>query len=158
MSFEIGDKVIHWTFGLGEVVQIEEKVIREKSADYYVVRTPDLTIWIPIDNPNQHSLRIPTSPKEFDKLFAILSNLGEALPEDREMRKNQLMANLKDGQLASVCRVIRDLVWYRRTKKLNDQERNILERAKKSLLSEWEYSLGVSPIQAQQGMMKLLGE
>ena len=149
MDFQIGDKVIHWTYGLGEVVHIEDKVIHGSPTNCYVVRTPDMTIWIPIDHQRQSSLRIPTPPEEFDKLFAILTSPGEGLPEDRLQRKDQLMAKLKDGQLASVCRVIRDLLNYKRSSKLNDQETSILERAKHSLLNEWTYSLGVSPVQAQ---------
>jgi RNA polymerase-interacting CarD/CdnL/TRCF family regulator len=63
---------------------------------------------------------------------------------------------MRDGQLASICRVGRDLTYFKRIKKLNDQENSILERAMKSLLTEWIYSLGVSQYQAQQAMAKML--
>jgi CarD family transcriptional regulator len=158
MDFQIGDTVIHWTYGLGEIVHIEEKVIHDHSTNCYVVRTPDLTIWIPINDLHPHSLRMPTSPDEFVKLFSILTSPGEALPEDRVLRKDQLMAHMKDGQLASICGVVRDLTQFKRTKKLNDQERSILDRAVNSLLTEWIFSLGVSQSQAQQAMTKLLDE
>lgn len=158
MVFHIGDKVIHLAHGLGEIVHIEEKFIRGKSTNCYVFQTTDLTIWIPIDELQQHSIRMPTSPNDFNKLFAILGSPGETLPEDRVLRKDQLMAQMRDGQLASICRVVRDLTYYKRKTKLNDQEKSILERAKKSLLTEWIYSLGVSMIQAQQAMSNLLCE
>jgi RNA polymerase-interacting CarD/CdnL/TRCF family regulator len=64
---------------------------------------------------------------------------------------------MKDGQLASICRVVRDLTHFQRSTKLNDQEKSILERAIKSLLTEWTYSLGVPLSQAHQSMMNLLG-
>ena len=156
MGFDIGDKVIHWTYGIGEVVNIEEKPIHGNPTNCYVVRTSDLMIWIPINNLQQRSLRVPTSPEEFVRMFAILSNPSETLPEDRVMRKNQLIAQLKDGQLASICRVVRDLTHYNRSTKPNDQERSILERAINSLLTEWIYSLGVPLIQARQALTKLL--
>ena len=38
MGFHIGDKVIHCTHGLGEIVQIEQKVIRDRLTDCYVVQ------------------------------------------------------------------------------------------------------------------------
>jgi RNA polymerase-interacting CarD/CdnL/TRCF family regulator len=149
MGFYIGDKVIHWTYGLGE--------IHGQPTNCYVVRTSDLLIWIPIDDLQQQSLRVPTPPEDFDRLFAILTSPSDPLLEDRVLRKNQLMAQLKDGQLASICRVVRDLTHFRRSTKLNDQERSILERAIKSLLAEWTYSLGTPLNQAHQTMESLLG-
>jgi RNA polymerase-interacting CarD/CdnL/TRCF family regulator len=157
MGFYIGDKVIHWTYGLGEIVQVEEKTIHGQPTNCYVVRTSDLLIWIPIDDLQQQSLRVPTPPEDFDRLFAILTSPSDPLLEDRVLRKNQLMAQLKDGQLASICRVVRDLTHFRRSTKLNDQERSILERAIKSLLAEWTYSLGTPLNQAHQTMESLLG-
>ena len=156
MDFHIGDKVIHSTYGMGEIVHIEEKVIHDCPTNCYVVRTNELTIWIPINDLHQHSLRTPTVPDEFVRLFSILTSPGEALPEDRVLRKDQLIANMKNGQLASICHVVRDLTQFKRIKKLNDQEKSILERAMNSLLTEWIYSLGVSQLQAQQAMTRML--
>jgi len=158
MGFQIGDKVIHSTFGLGEIVHIEEKIIQGLPTNCYVVRTTELTVWIPINDLQQHSLRVPTPPEEFERLSVILTNPSETLLEDRELRKNQLMAQMKDGQLASICRVVRDLTHFKHSKKLNDQEKSILERAINSLLTEWTYSLGMPLSQAHQAMTNLLGE
>ena len=157
MAFQIGDKVIHWTYGLGEVELIEEKIIHGRLTNCYVVRISDLTIWVPIDDLGQNSLRVPTPPKEFDQLFAILTSPSEKLLDDRMLRKTQLLEQLRDGQLASICRVVRDLTHFQRSAKLNDQERSILERAIKSLLAEWTYSLGTPIHQAQQAMSSMLG-
>jgi RNA polymerase-interacting CarD/CdnL/TRCF family regulator len=154
--FHIGDEVIHATHGLGKIVHIEEKDIHDEATSCYVVRTPDLTIWVPVENNQQNNLRVPTSPTEFETLFEILSSPGAPLPEDRLERKNYLSAQLRDGQLASICKVVRDLTHFMRTSKLNDQERSILERATKSLLMEWAYSFQVPASQAQQSMESLL--
>ena len=158
MGFQIGDKVIHCTYGLGEIVHIEEKIIQGQPTNCYVVCTSDLTIWIPINDLQQHSLRTPTPPEEFVRLSAILTNPCETLQEDRVLRKNQLQAQMRDGQLSSICQVVRDLTNFKRSKKLNDQEKSILELAIKSLLTEWAYSLGMPVSQAHQAMMNLLGE
>jgi len=158
MGFQIGDKVIHCTFGLGEIANIEEKSVQGQPTNCYVVRISNLTVWVPIDDLQQQSLRIPTPPEEFEKLSAILTHPGETLLEDRVLRKNQLLAQIKDGQLASICRVVRDLTYFKRSKKLNDQEKSILERATNSLLTEWNYSLGTPRMQAYQAMANLLGQ
>lgn len=158
MNFQIGDTVIHWSYGLGEIADIEEKVIQDRLTKCYVLRTSDLTIWIPINDQPQQSLRMPTSPDEFTTLFEILSAPSEKLLEDRVQRKDQLMSQMKDGQLASICRVVRDLTHFKQSSKLNDQEKSILERAINSLLTEWTYSMGMPLSQAQQAMVNMLGE
>jgi RNA polymerase-interacting CarD/CdnL/TRCF family regulator len=158
MGFQVGDKVIHWAYGLGEIEQIEEKTILGRPTNCYVVHIHDLMIWIPINDLQQCSLRSPTPSNEFDKLFTILKAPSEKLLEDRALRRDQLMAQMRDGQLASICRVVRDLTHFKHNSKLNDQEKSILERAMNSLLTEWTYSLGTPLSQAHQAMMSLLGE
>ncbi|NJD60961.1 MAG: hypothetical protein C3F13_09495 [Anaerolineales bacterium] len=156
MSFRIGDNVIHCTFGLGQITQIEEKVINGKPERCYVVKMNDMTIWVPIDDPEQNSLRIPTPPDEFVKTLPILTSPNEQLLDDRLLRRKQLVDQLKDGQLASICRVVRDLSYYKRSSKLNDQEKSILDRAVKSLLTEWIFSLGTTQNQAHEAMESML--
>jgi RNA polymerase-interacting CarD/CdnL/TRCF family regulator len=158
MNYQIGDKVIHWNYGLGEIVNVEEKTIGGKPTRCYVLRTADLMMWVPIDDLQQSSLRKPTPPQEFEQLYAILSSPGEKLLDDRLLRKSQLMDQLKDGQLASTCRVVRDLTYFKRKSKLNDQEKSILERAIRSLVTEWAYSLQIPFSQANQAMANLLRE
>jgi CarD family transcriptional regulator len=156
MSFEIGDKVIHCVFGLGEITQIEEKPINGELTNCYVVKITDLTIWIPIDDLQQNSLRLPTPPEEFVKVLPILSGPTETLVDDRVLRKHQLIEQLRDGQLASICRVVRDLTHFQHNSKLNDQEKSILERAINTLLAEWSLSLGTPVNQAHQAMESML--
>ncbi len=156
MNFRIGDKVIHCTFGLGEITEIDEKTINGLPTRCYVVRITDMTVWVPIDDLQQNSLRVPTPPEEFVKTLPILTSPNEELQGDRLLRKNQLLDQLKDGQLSSICRVVRDLTHYQRSSKLNDQEKSILDRAVKSLLTEWTVSLGLPFNQAHQAMEGML--
>jgi CarD family transcriptional regulator len=156
MVFHIGDKVIHSIHGLGDVIEIEDKMIHDRNASCYVVRTATLTIWVPIDSGDQHSLRAPTSKSEFENLFAVLRGPCQPLPDDRIERKRKLLELLKDGQSISLCRIVRDLSSYGHEKKLSDEDRSILVRAKNSLLAEWVFSLSVPLSQARQEMGELL--
>ena len=156
MRFQVGDKVIHSIHGLGEIIQIDEKIIHDLPAPCYIFQTSNLTIWIPIDDPKQHSLRLPAKPEEFVGLSKILTDPSNTLLEDRVLRKEQLMTMLRDGQLKSICQVVRDLTRFKHSKKLNDQEKFILERATNSLLVEWAYALEITPNQAHQAMVTLL--
>ncbi len=63
---------------------------------------------------------------------------------------------MADGKPESVFRVVRDLTFRARTKNLNDDDKNILERALSLLRSEMALALSVRPEQAEQELQKRL--
>ena len=156
-EYHIGDKVIHWNYGLGEIVRMDKKFIHERQMLCYVVRIRDLSIWVTADEPGKSNLRRPTPKSDFENLFSILRSPGRALPANRFERKIHLSERMRDGELASICSVIRDLALCRREKRLNDYDKSTLERAQSFLLAEWMYSLSVSLAQANRDLMQLLG-
>jgi RNA polymerase-interacting CarD/CdnL/TRCF family regulator len=38
ISFQVGDQVIHWVYGLGEIIHLVEKELSGKTDKYYVVQ------------------------------------------------------------------------------------------------------------------------
>jgi RNA polymerase-interacting CarD/CdnL/TRCF family regulator len=156
MNYQVGDQVMHWNYGLGEIIQMDEKVLSGQKTRCYVVKIRDLTLWVPIGETGKCSLRPPTPRSEFEAFFKILRSPGEPLPQDRYERKNQLQETLKDGKLEGVCRVVRDLYSYSRTKKLNDYDKAILTRAQDYLFSEWRQSLSISLAQAELELGRML--
>lgn len=155
-SFQVGDQVIHWMFGLGEIIQIDEKVLSGHMDIYYVVQTQELTLWVPLNKTGSHSLRAPTPALDFQKLIRILAKPGEPLSPDRFMRKTQLTELLKDRSLESICRVVRDLVDFKRTKKINENDNSILTHARNLLVNEWSVVLSVPVQQAERELKDLL--
>jgi CarD family transcriptional regulator len=158
MNFQVGDQVVHWVYGLGEIIQIDEKRLLGRTTQYYVVKIRDLTIWVPVSEASDRSLRYPTPASDFEELFSILSSPAQPLSDDRLVRKTQLSDQLNDGKLASICRAVRDLTFHSQTKKLNENDKAILERAQSFLMTEWSVSLSVSVAQARQGLTHLLGQ
>jgi RNA polymerase-interacting CarD/CdnL/TRCF family regulator len=158
MDFKVGDKVVHWAHGPGEVIQVEDKSLAGQTVRYYAVRVKDLVIWVPVSGVEISSLRPPTPPVEFSHLYTILSGAGDPVLEDRLQRKSQLSERLRDGRLESICRVIRDLSFYGHKKKLSESDSQILERARSFLLDEWRLSLSTSLEQAQKELERLLDE
>ena len=158
MGYQVGDKVIHWNYGFGEIVQLDTKNVQEHQMPYFVVRIRDFSIWVADDENAKANLRLPTSANDFENLFSILHSPGEPLPVDRFERKKLLASRMRDGKLTSICSVVRDLNLQRNMKKLNDDDRTILERAKNFLLAEWTFSLAVPMAKAHSELGLLLGE
>ncbi len=158
MTFQVGDKVVHWSYGPGQIIQVDEKRISGRNELYYVVQIRDLTLWVPVDEATPQSLRPPTSKREYRRLFDILRGPGETLSDDRFERKAHLTGHMRDGTLESICRAIRDLITLSYRKKLNDYDAALLERARRFLLDEWEISFSVSVNDAQRQLDLLLEE
>jgi RNA polymerase-interacting CarD/CdnL/TRCF family regulator len=149
MNFHEGDTVMHWTYGLGQIIRLEERDLAGSKALYYAVQIRDMTVWVPSDAELKHRLRPPTSKSAFKALIAILSHPGEPLPEDRQERRTLLLGMLRDGRTQSLCHIIRGLHGFQKVKALNESDQNILKQARTSLLAEWEFVLSITPAQAE---------
>jgi len=156
MDFKIGDTVIHCTYGLGRIVQLEEQAFSGEKTLYYVVQVRNMTLWVPADAQVMSRMRSPTPQGEFPRLFSILNEPGGTLPDDRLDRKTYLAEELKDGKAESCCRVVRDLSFFQYRKLLNENDRLVLKQAADSLLGEWEFSLSIPLALAQVRLQSLL--
>jgi len=156
-AFHRGDTVMHWTYGLGKVVRLENRQLLGQKTLYYAVQVGDMTVWVPADDQLDQRLRKPSSKGQLRKLRLLLSRQGIQLPIDRHERKTMLLELLKDGRAESLCRVIRSLVGFSKTHPLNDNDQALLRRAQTALLAEWGYAMSVPPDQVELQLKRLLG-
>ncbi|MEJ2349532.1 MAG: CarD family transcriptional regulator [Anaerolineales bacterium] len=156
MTFQVGDQVVHWSFGLGAIIQLDEKELSGRTGRYYVVQIRDLTLWVPINETGEHCLRLLTPARDFQRLFEILASPGEPLSPNRFERKTQLTERMKDGTLESICQVVRDLASYMQTKRMNENDTSTWKRARSFLLDEWSAALSVPVRRAERELMELL--
>lgn len=156
MDFCVGDPVVHWTFGLGKISGVEDRLMSDQKVLFYLVQVRDLTVCVPVDSKTESRLRQPTPSQEFKKLFAILKESGEPLSENRLERKSLLRKGLSDGKAETICRVIRDLSAMAVKKSLNDDDKNILHRAQSLLCAEWGFAFSVPLTQAETELKQLL--
>jgi RNA polymerase-interacting CarD/CdnL/TRCF family regulator len=157
MNFQEGDTVMHWTYGLGQILRLEERDMFGLKTLYYAVQVRDLTVWVPSDGELKHRLRPPTSKSRFKELLAILSGSGEPLPEDRQERRTRLLVLLRDGTTQSLCQIINGLHTFRKNHPLNDSDQSILKQSQIALLGEWGFVFSMTPAQAELELHRLLG-
>jgi len=158
MNFHKGDTVMHWTYGIGQILNLEERALAGSKTIYYVVQVRDMTVWVPADGQVRSRLRAPTPKSRFQRLLAILSSPSEPLPEDRLERKNRLLELLADARPESLCQVIRDLSAYQKQKgrPMNDNDQMILKQSRNTLIGEWGFVLSITPAQAEHELHRLL--
>lgn len=156
MDFQIGDTVIHSSHGLAEIVGLEQKAVASGDVQFYVVRTKDLTIWVPSAESGKGTLRRPAEKKQFIDLLSILRGTIDPLSVDRMERKTQLQTRMHEGNSGAICRLVRDLSFFRLTNKLNENDSAMLERAMSSLLDEWQYALAIPLPEAKSELKHIL--
>ena len=156
MDFHEGDPVMHWTYGLGQIVRLEERALSGPKTLYYAVQVRDLTVWVPADGKLGSRLRSPTAESGFERRLAILSGPGEPLPDDRNERRTRLHELLKDGRAESLCQIIRDLSAYQKGRPLNDNDQTLLKQSRNALLEEWGFVLSITHAQAELELHRLL--
>jgi RNA polymerase-interacting CarD/CdnL/TRCF family regulator len=158
MNFNTGDTVMHWNYGIGQIVNLEERDLSGLTALYYAVQMRDLMIWVPADGNVGSKLRTPTPKPRFKRLLAILSGPSQPLPEDRLERRTHLLELLKDGRPESLCQIIRDLSAYQKQKgkPMNDNDQMVLKQSRNTLLGEWGFVLSITHAQAELELHRLL--
>jgi RNA polymerase-interacting CarD/CdnL/TRCF family regulator len=147
---------MHWTYGLGSVVRLENRELLGKKMLYYAVQVGDMTVWVPNDDQLSTRLRRPSSKGHLPRLKALLTKPGATLSQDRHERKTLLLETLKDGRPESLCKVIRSLVVFARNHPLNDNDQALLKRAQTALLAEWSFALGTNPEDVESQLHKFI--
>jgi len=158
MNFYKGDMVMHWSRGIGQIINLEERALAGANTTYYEVQVRDMTVWVPADSSAGSRMRYPTSKLRFESLLAILSSPSEPLPADRLERKARLLELLQDGRPESLCRVLRDLSAYQIQlgKPMNENDQMVLKQARNTLLGEWGFVLSLTHAQAEIELYRLL--
>jgi CarD family transcriptional regulator len=158
MGFQIGEKVIHSSFGFAEIIGIENKTLSGEKQQFYVVKTKDMLIWVPTSDDSSINIRLPSSRNDFEGCFRILRSTYSPFSSDRNVRKKAILSKVNSGNITSLCEIIRDLSFYRAQNKINDSEKLILEKAILVLLDEWGFVFGITTSKARGELDRLLNE
>jgi RNA polymerase-interacting CarD/CdnL/TRCF family regulator len=156
LKLEVGDRVVHPQYGVGQVVKVDERefepgVMRR----YYEVSIPGSTLWVPLDLPTL-GLRKLTVRSEIDHCRQILSSRPAPLIEDSRLRQSDLSARLKEGTIAAHCEVVRDLSAYGAHKPISGTIAAFLRVTQDVLSQEWATVEGITLAQAVYEISLLL--
>lgn len=158
MYLEIGDSVIHWSFGPGTVIAIEEKLMAGAARQYYVLDLLNFKIWVPVEEAIGGSLRSLADSSQFNRLFDILRIPGQTMSDSNTERRNVLTQRMYKSTLEELCRIIRELTDRSRQKKLTESDKTVLSNAKRRLLDEWVLTFKINRKEAQDSMDTMLLE
>lgn len=149
--FKKGDLVSHPIFGVGNIKNIEEKHVLDKSEQYYILDLTmnQMTLMIPISKANDIGLRKIVSREKILEILEVLSCEMDEMERDYKTRIKTQMEMVDSGNLKKVAKVVRNYWQRKKNDSLSATEKSLLERAKKILTSEVEAVYGIDEDEAK---------
>ena len=145
--FEVGDKAVHPSHGVGEVTAIESREIGGTKANFYILRILDngMKVMVPTTAVMQVGLRRVMSVIEADTVLDTMKKREVAVdlqPWSRRFRAYTEM--IKSGSPHEIAKVLRDMHRLKFDKELSFGERRLLDQAKGLLFKELALSKKVT--------------
>ena len=163
MSFSVGDKAVHPAHGVGEITQIEERLIGSDKIDFYILKLLNGkagTIRVALNAVDRVGLRQVMSRSAAKTVLNELKKDEMAVtsqPWNRRYREYTEM--LKSGSPIKVAKVLRDLSKVRSDKgELSYGEKKLMEQARKLLISELALARRVREETIERDIDKILNQ
>lgn len=142
-SFGKGDWIVHTYYGVGQIKNIETKIIDDQKTKYYRVETDNSTFFVPVDNVDSERIRSIASQYMLRKVKKILKAPPSDLPEDHNERKRFISECISDCSFDRTAELVRDLFARKSEHGLNDHETKIFDKLSTRLVTEWSITQGI---------------
>jgi len=156
MSIEVGDRVIHPWYGLGQVTSLVVKQFVEgEKRPFYEISFSKSTIWVPLSRLSS-VIRKLTGKSEVASCRGVLKSPAEPLNSNYRLRQTEMKDHLKEGTLTARCEIVRDLTAYSWHKPLSGSIAAFLQTAMDILCQEWAAVEKITPEEAAIEVQSLL--
>lgn len=154
--FNVGDKLVHPTYGAGTIIDIQEKQIRDEQRTYYVINllSQDGTLMVPVTRASELGLRQPTAkPKH---MLQILVSEPVLLSDNHRERQEAISVDLRSGSVSKISRAVRDLSHRDVVGRLTEADLRLYRKAQELLAGELALSFGVDVEAARDQVSSVL--
>jgi len=142
-SFQIDQKVVYPSQGVGVIKDIVQKKFKDSKIPYYVIylEVTDMTIMVPVDKAVSLGIRPTVSKDEAMKALELIGEDYDPIPSDWKMRYQMNLDLLKKGSIRDIASIVRSLYHRSKVKELPILERKLYDSALKLLEDEVSISL-----------------
>jgi CarD family transcriptional regulator len=142
-SFQVDQKVVYPSQGVGVIKSIVQKKFKDSKIPYYVIyiEVTDMTIMVPVDKAKELGIRPTVSRDSALKALELIGEEYEPAPSDWKMRYQMNLDLLKKGSVKDIATIVRSLYHRSKVKELPILERKLYDSALKLLEDEVAISL-----------------
>jgi CarD family transcriptional regulator len=142
-GFQVDQKVVYPSQGVGLIQSIEKKDFKSEKISYYriYVEVSDMTIMVPVDKAEGLGIRAIVPKDEALRALELIGEDYEPIPSDWKLRYQTNLDLLKKGSVNDIAAIVRSLYHRSKVKELPILERKLYDSALKLLEDEISYSL-----------------
>lgn len=145
-KFQIEQKVVYPSHGVGKILEIFEKDFRGSEMLYYkiYIEVSDMIVMVPVAKAEELGIREVVSADEALAALELLSDDFEPILSDWKLRYQKNLELLKKGAIADIAKIVRNLYNRSKIKELPIMERKLYDLAKKLLIDEVCLATGIN--------------
>ncbi len=145
-KFQIDQKVVYPSQGVGKVTEIFEKTFNNQTLLYYKIYldVSDMIVMVPVAKAEELGIRPIVSSEEAQKAIDLLGEDFEPVTSDWKLRYQMNLELLKKGSISDIAKIVRCLYHRSKVKELPILERKLYDSAKKLLEDEISFAMDIS--------------
>jgi CarD family transcriptional regulator len=161
MKFNIGDKAVVPSHGVGVIKDIETLVMGGGAYEVYVIKILDngLTYKVPVGKVTENGIREVMSLEEIEQAYEVLRD--RETPTDKQTwnrRYREYMNKIKTGNPLEVAAVLRDLALLKAEKTLSFGERKMYDQAHSLMVQEIAVARDVDEISVKKEIEQIFAK
>ena len=131
-KFQIDQKVVYPSQGVGKITNITEKKFKDQMINYYVIylAVSDMVVMVPVDKVDELGIRAIVSAEEAQKAIDMMAEEVEPITSDWKLRYQMNLDLLKKGSVLDIATIVRCLYHRSKVKELPILERKLYDSAK----------------------------
>jgi len=160
MTFQIGEKVVYPTQGIGTVENISTRCFGGQFEKFYLLRLlySPMTVMVPFSHVDEIGLRKVTRNGELTRVLDFLARGQCKCSHDWKHRFKENSDKMRVGGLFQIAEVLKTLLLLQQVKLLSFREKKMLDRARQMLVTEISVSRGMTVAQATALIEKALAK
>lgn len=157
-KFQIDQKVVYPSQGVGKITNITEKKFKDQMINYYVIylAVSDMVVMVPVDKVDELGIRAIVSAEEAQKAIDMMAEEVEPITSDWKLRYQMNLDLLKKGSVLDIATIVRCLYHRSKVKELPILERKLYDSAKKLLEDEISFALDMNPKEVEAILLSKL--
>lgn len=143
IEFAVDQRVVYPSQGVGQIKEIFEKTLGDKTVRYYKIylEVSDMIVMIPVANASMIGIRPIVCAEDAQKALELLGQEMEPVTSDWKLRYQMNLDLLKKGSIFDIVSIVRCLYHRSKVKELPILERKLYDNAKKLLEDEIAFAL-----------------
>jgi CarD family transcriptional regulator len=152
MGFSVGDKVMHPSFGAGQITGEEHRELVDGFKHYYVIKVVGAraTAYVPIRKMDELGVRLVMSSGALIQVVGTLRSMPSTLSNDYRKRQEGVQEKLETGLPVPMAEAVRDLTWHGKRRRLTQRDEALLKRGRERLANEIAWATDADVMEAHE--------